>query len=88
MVENLDGTDADGDDMLTCGAWGTDETLTEDIYVVVWMKDVIGPNLASDEQELIRPIRSSEDIAWALAQRDTADTGSDTDGDTERYRLG
>ena len=26
--ENLDGTDArTGDDMLTCGAWGADETL-------------------------------------------------------------
>ena len=68
--------------MLTCGAWGTDETLTEDIYVVVWMKDVDWSQLASEEQELIRPIRTPEDIAWALAQRDTADTAFDNGNDT------
>ena len=78
--ENLDGTDGDSDDMLTCGAWGTDETLSEDVYVVVWMKDVDWSQLASEEQELIRPVRSAEDITLALEQFDTADTG--TVGDT------
>jgi len=39
--------------------------------------------LASEEQELIRPVRTAEDIAWALAQRDTADTANLYDiGDT------
>ena len=80
--ENLDGTDADGDEMLTCGAWGTDETLTEDIYVVVWMKDVDWSQLASEEQELTRPLRTVDDVAWVLAQGDTADTAFDNEGDT------
>ena len=81
--ENLDGTDADADDMLTCGTWGTDETLTEDIYLVVWMKDVDWSQLASEEQELIRPVRSAEDIAMFLEEYDTADTGFAGDtGDT------
>ena len=75
--DNLEGTDNDYDDMLTCGTWGVDETLAEDVYMVVWMKDVDWSRLASDEHELIRPVRTADDIARVLNDTGTEDDSGD-----------
>ena len=49
--EYLDGTDDDRDDHTTCGAWSTPDgkVLKEDVYVVVWLKDIDWSQLGSEE---------------------------------------
>ena len=55
--EYLDGTDEDRDDHTTCGAWSTPDgkVLQEDVYVVVWLKNIDWSQLGSEEVELLRP---------------------------------
>ena len=50
-----EGTDEDRDNRRTCGAWSTDEgsALVEDLFVVVWLRDVDWSQRGSEEVELI-----------------------------------
>lgn len=62
-----EGLDDDRDEYNTCGAWsGEGSDLTEDVFVVVWLKDVDWTAQGSEEVELIRPLTdapSPEDLA-------------------------
>ena len=52
--EYLDGTDEDRDDIQQ-GAWSTrGKVLQEDVYVVVWLKDIDWSQLGSEEA-MLRP---------------------------------
>ncbi|MDG1482642.1 MAG: putative metal-binding motif-containing protein, partial [Myxococcota bacterium] len=91
-----EGTDLDGDDLQTCGAWGDGVSeLAEDVFMVVWIKDVNWAQRGSDPVDLLRPAApdapsppSDGRSAFAAPQPpppavDTADTGADTGfGDT------
>ena len=55
-----DTLDADRDDFRECGAWGSASSgiENEEIYAVVWLKDVDWARRGSDEVELARSVKS------------------------------
>ncbi|MEC8380306.1 MAG: putative metal-binding motif-containing protein [Myxococcota bacterium] len=87
-----EGLDEDRDDYRTCGAWsGEGSSMTEDVFAVVWLKDVDWTAQGSDEVELIRPnsdAPSPEDMALERTDSFNLPGAGDANADTAEVDSG